>query len=168
MSDISKEQISTLVGKTPSDSEVEMTELVLPNDTNLLGNLLGGKLMHWIDIAGGIAASRHSNSNVATVSVDSLDFRHPIRMGENVILKAKLTWVGKTSMEVTVKVYAENVRTNSRKITNKAFLTYVALDDKGTPMPVPMLYPQSDEEKSDYVEAELRRSRRLRNRDKAI
>jgi len=104
-------------GKTPRESQVEMTELVLPNDTNLIGNLLGGRLMHWIDIAGAIAASRHSNGVVATVALDSLDFRHPIRMGELIILKAKLTWVGRTSMEVIVKAYAENLKTGKKVIT---------------------------------------------------
>ena len=87
--------------------------------------------MHWIDIAGAMAASRHSNKVVATVSLDSLDFRHPVRMGEFVILKAKLTWVGRTSMEVTVSVFAENYETGSVIQTNKAYITYVALDHDG-------------------------------------
>ena len=151
-------------GKTPSDSRVEMTELVLPNDTNLLGNLLGGRLMHWIDVAGAIAASRHSNSIVATVALDSLDFRHPIRMGERVILKACLTWVGRTSMEVTVKVYGENLKSGTIVMTNCAYLTFVALDDKGKPAPVPPLHPETDQERKDYEEAELRRIERLKNR----
>ena len=118
-------------GKSPSMSQIEMTQLVLPNDTNVLGNLLGGRLMHWIDIAGAMAASRHSNKVVATVALDSLDFRHPVRMGEFVILKAKLTWVGRTSMEVTVSVFAENYETGSVIQTNKAYITYVALDHDG-------------------------------------
>ncbi|AUS98244.1 acyl-CoA thioesterase [Clostridium thermosuccinogenes] len=150
-----------LKGKTPRESQVEMTELVLPNDTNLLGNLLGGKLMHWIDIAGAMAASRHSNRVVATVAVDSLDFRHPARMGELVTLKAKLTWVGRTSMEVTVNVYAENVKTGAIIKTNKAYMTFVALDDEGKPTPVPPLIPETDEEKEDYLKAEKRRNERL-------
>lgn len=151
-------------GKTPSMSQVEMTQLVLPNDTNILGNLLGGRLMHWIDIAGAMAASRHSNKVVATVALDSLDFRHPVRMGEFVILKAKLTWVGRTSMEVTVSVFAENYETGSVIQTNKAYITYVALGHGGNPTPVPPLLPETEEEKKDYTEAEQRRNLRLERR----
>lgn len=142
--------------KPVSASEAVMTELVLPNDTNLLGNLLGGRLMHWIDIAGAMAASRHSNRIVATVAVDSLDFRHPARMGELVILKAKLVWVGKSSMEAVVCAYAENIRTGNTILTNKARLTFVALDDNGKPTPVPRLIPETEAEKRDYEEAEAR------------
>ncbi|WP_058485733.1 acyl-CoA thioesterase [Defluviitalea phaphyphila] len=148
-------------GKTPKESAVEMTELVIPNDTNVLGNLLGGRIMHWIDIAGAMAASRHSNKTVATVYVDSLDFKHPVRMGELVMLKAKLTWVGRTSMEVKVKVYAENLKTGAVILTNQAYLTFVALDDNGKPTPVPPLIPETEEEKKEYEEAEKRRIKRL-------
>jgi acyl-CoA hydrolase len=158
--------IKNILGKSPNSSKVEMTELVLPNDTNILGNLLGGTLMHWIDIAGAMAASRHSNRVVATVALDSLDFRYPIHMGEMVRLQAKLTWTGTTSMEVLVKVYAENLKTGNIILTNKAYITYVALDDKGKPVRVPPLYPETDEEKKDYIEAELRRAERLKRRDK--
>ncbi len=153
-------------GKSPSMSQIEMTQLVLPNDTNVLGNLLGGRLMHWIDIAGAMAASRHSNKVVATVALDSLDFRHPVRMGEFVILKAKLTWVGRTSMEVTVSVFAENYETGSVIQTNKAYITYVALDYDGNPTPVPSILPETAEEKKDYMEAEQRRNARLERREK--
>lgn len=153
-------------GKSPSMSQIEMTQLVLPNDTNVLGNLLGGRLMHWIDIAGAMAASRHSNKVVATVALDSLDFRHPVRMGEFVVLKAKLTWVGRTSMEVTVSVFAENYETGSVIQTNKAYITYVALDHDGNPTPVPSLLPETEEEKKDYMEAEQRRNERLDRRKK--
>lgn len=164
MHDISNNHVNNLYGKSPQSSSVEMTELVLPNDTNLLGNLLGGKLMHWIDIAGAMAASRHSNKTVATVALDSLDFRHPTRMGELVILKAKLTWTGRTSMEVAVNVYAENIKSGNIILTNQAFITFVALDDDGNPSPVPPLIPQSDEEKRNFVEAEIRRSERLKKK----
>lgn len=164
MHDISKEHISSITRKAPEISQVEMTELVLPNDTNLLGNLLGGRLMHWIDIAGAMAASRHSNRIVATVSLDSLDFRHPARMGELVILKAKLTWTGKTSMEVSVNVYAENIKSGRTIKTNHAFLTFVALDEDGKPTQVPELIPQTEEEKKHFKEAELRRSERLKRK----
>jgi len=160
----STENTGEMKGKTPSESQVEMTELVLPNDTNLLGNLLGGRLMHWIDIAGAMAASRHSNKVVATVALDSLDFRHPVRVGELVILKAKLTWVGRTSMEVTVRVFAENFKTGAIIQTNKAYITYVALDHEGKPTLVPPLIPETEEEKRDYMEAEQRRNERLERR----
>ncbi len=152
------------MGRTPSYSHVEMTELVLPNDTNLLGNLLGGRLMHWIDIAAAIAASRHSNKIVATVALDSLDFTHPSRQGELVILKAKLTWVGKTSMEVKVNVYTENLQTGNVIKSNKAYLTFVALDDTGKSTEVPALYPETEEEEKDFMEAEDRRKERLRKK----
>lgn len=155
-------------GKTPKESIVEMTELVLPNDTNILGNLLGGRMMHWIDIAGAMAASRHSNKTVATACVDRLDFRHPVRMGELIMLKAKLTWVGRTSMEVKVKAYAENIKTGATILTNKAYLTFVALDEEGNPTPVPPLYPETDKEKEDYQKAEIRRNERLKKKTARI
>ncbi len=164
MHDDSREHLNNLVGKPPSASQVEMTELVLPNDTNLLGNLLGGRLMHWIDIAGAMAASRHSGRIVATVALDSLDFRHPARMGELVILKAKLTWVGRTSMEVAVNVYAENIKSGRTILTNKAFITFVALDEEGKPVPVPPLLPETEEEWANFRQGELRRQERLKKK----
>lgn len=168
MHDISKEHINTLIGKPPRLSQVEMTELVLPNDTNLLGNLLGGRLMHWIDIAGAMAASRHSNKIVATVALDSLDFRHPARMGELVILNAKLTWTGRTSMEVSVNVYAENIKSGKTILTNKAFITFVALDNDGNPSEVPPLILESDEEKQNFAEGEKRRAERLKRKHQSL
>jgi acyl-CoA hydrolase len=143
---------------------VEMTELVLPNDTNLLGNLLGGRMMHWMDIAGAMAATRHSNKVVATVAMDSLDFRHPARMGEIVTLKAKITWVGRTSMEVTVNAYAENPKTGATIHTNCAYLTFVALDEEGKPSPVPGLNLETGEEREAFQAAEKRREERVRKR----
>ncbi len=156
---------TTSLKKTVSESEVTMTELVLPNDTNLLGNLLGGKLMHWIDIAGAMAAMRHSRKTVATASVDSLDFKHPVRMGELVTLSAKLTWTGRSSMEVMVKAYAENLQTGATILTNKAFLTFVALDDAGKPTSVPELILASEEEQRLFEEAKQRRISRLKRKD---
>ena len=153
-------------GKSSRFSEVEMNELVLPNDTNLLGNLLGGRLMHLIDIAGGMTASRHANSIVVTASVDSLDFRHPVSLGEIVRLKARLTWVGKTSMEVKVQVYAENVETEEIRLTNQAYLVYVALDRSGHPKEIPPLILETDEEKREFREGEERRKNRLARKGK--
>ena len=150
--------------KKPSQSIVEMTELVLPNDTNLLGNLLGGRLMHWIDVAGAMAASRHANNVVATVVLDSLDFKHPIKEGEIVRLLAKLTWTGRTSMEVKVNVYGENVQTGEVYHTNEAFLTFVAISTEGSPTEVPCLIPETEEEKSDFVDGQKRREQRLKRK----
>jgi len=151
--------------KRVKDSFVEMTELVLPNDTNRLGNLLGGRLMHWIDIAGAIAATRHARSICVTASVDELQFHHPIHQGEVVILKAFVTRAFHTSMEVEVEVVKENLMNGERETTNSAFLTYVALDPDGKPTTVPLLKPITKEEKRRYNEAERRRQNRLQRRD---
>ena len=153
--------MDTPSGKPPRASMIETTEMVLPNDTNLLGNLLGGRMMHWMDIAGAMAASRHANKVVATVAVDSLDFRHPVRKGELVILKAKLLFTGRTSMEVAVTASAENIKSGAIIVTNKAFFTYVALDDSGKPSPVPALMPETDEERTAFRDAAARREKRL-------
>lgn len=138
-----------------------MVEVVLPNDANPLGNMLGGKVMHLIDIAGAIAAHRHARSQVVTVAVDNLDFRYPIRVGEFVILRAHMTRAFRTSMEVEVRVYREDSLTGERQQTNSAFVTYVALDAAGKPQEVPPLVPSTKEEKRRYREALARRRRRL-------
>ncbi len=148
--------------KKPSESAVEMTELVLPNDTNLLGNLLGGRMMHWMDIAGAMAATRHSNKVVATIAVDCIDFRHPVKMGEIVTVKARLTWVGTTSMEVVIHAYAENPYSGAKILTNEAYFTFVALNDQGRPSPVPQLEPETPEEHAEFANAEKRRLSRCR------
>ncbi len=110
-----------------------MVEIVLPNDANLLGNMLGGRVMHLIDIAGALAANRHSNSHVVTASVDYLDFRFPIRVGELIVLKSSVNRVFHTSMEVGVKVFAENILTGERRHTSTAYVTFVALDTNQQP-----------------------------------
>ena len=150
--------------KTPRESMVEMTELVLPNDANMLGNLLGGKLMHLVDIAGAIAAQRHSNKIVVTAAIDCVDFKYPVKAGEIIILRAKVTWVGRTSMEVAVEVFSEDYHTNERKFTNKAYLTYVAVDSNGKPVEVCGLLPETGDEKREYEAAALRRKERLKHR----
>lgn len=150
--------------KRALDSQIEMTEFVMPNDTNQLNNLFGGRLMQWMDIAGSLAASRHANKTVATVAVDSLDFRHPIRLGELVSLKAFLTWTGRTSMEVKVLIYAENLKTGNRLLTNKAYMTFVALDENDKPINVPELIIENDEQKKEFNEANERRKQRLLRR----
>jgi len=150
-----------LNGKNPSDSLVQMEELVLPNDANQLNNLFGGRLLQWIDSAGAMSAMKHSRMEVVTVAVDSVDFREPVRVGDIVRLTAKVTWTGRTSMEVKVRVFREKPRTGEVIKTNEAYLTLVALDDNGRPAEVPCLFPETDEEKTDYSSAVERRKARL-------
>ena len=125
--------------KTAEESITEMVQLVLPNDVNLLGNLKGGTLMHWIDIAAALTASKHSNCYVATVLMDSLVFKHPSKLGSMVKLCSKLISVGNTSMKIKVTVTSENLRTGVITKTNEATLVFVALDKNGKPTPVPKL-----------------------------
>jgi acyl-CoA hydrolase len=148
-------------GRTVAESKTEMLEVVLPNDANPLGNILGGKVMHLIDIAGAIAAHRHSHSLVVTAAVDSLDFVHPIRVGEVILLRSQVTRAFHTSMEVEVRVYREDYITGDRRQTSSAFVTYVAIDSQGQPKPVPQLIPQTVDERRRYREALRRRRQRL-------
>lgn len=151
-------------GKTVSESQAEMVEVVLPNDTNPLGNILGGRVMHLIDIAAAIAAHRHSNSYVVTASMDHVDFRHPIRVGQLIVLKSSVNRVFHTSIEVGVKVFAEDVLTGERRHTSSAYVTFVALDEKGEPKPVPPLIVRTATEKRRFREAQVRRAWRLAHR----
>ena len=144
-----------------ADSVTEMVELVLPNDANPFGNMLGGKVMHLIDIAGAIAAHRHSRGQVVTAAVDNLDFVRPIRVGELVVLRACVTRAFRTSMEVEVKVYREDNLSGERQQTSSAFVTYVALDSEGKPQDVPPLIVSTKEEKRRFREALGRRRQRL-------
>jgi acyl-CoA hydrolase len=153
-----------LAPKKAELSRVEMTEVVLPNDANPLGSLLGGRILHWMDIAGALAAHRHSNSFVVTASVDYVDFRNPIRVGEVVILKSSVNRVFHTSMEVGVKVFSENILTGERKHTSSAYLTFVAVDDRGRPKRVPGLIVSTAEEKRRFRDAASRRRFRLAHR----
>jgi acyl-CoA hydrolase len=148
-------------GRTVDHSRTEMLEVVLPNDANPLGNVLGGRVMHLIDMAGAIAAHRHSQSHVVTVSVDNLDFVHPIRVGQVIVLRSHVTRAFHTSMEVEVNVYLEDYITGKQRQTSSAFVTYVAVDSEGQPSPVPRLIVRTREEKRRYREALLRRRRRL-------
>ena len=150
--------------RTCSDSKVEMTEMVLPNDANRLGNLLGGRLMHMIDIAAAIAASRHTNRVCVTASVDELHFHHPIKIGEVVTLKASVNRAFRTSVEVGVRVSKEDLLTGESKHTNSAYLTFVAIDEEGHPVPVPELKPVTAEERRRFRDAARRRELRLINR----
>lgn len=146
--------MNKMQGKTPEETKVTMTELVLPNDVNLLRNLKGGRLMHLIDVAAAMAATRHAESVVATVFLDTLSFKHPIRLGEMVELTAKLVYSGNTSMHIKVTVIGENLYTRKRIITNEANLVFVSLDENERPKKVPPLIPVTEEEKADYKIAE--------------
>jgi acyl-CoA hydrolase len=134
---------------------------VLPDDANPLGNILGGKVMHLIDIAGAVAAHRHSHRHVVTVSVDSLDFVRPIRVGQIILLQAQVNRAFHTSMEVGVNVYLEDYIRGERHQTSSAFVTYVAVNEDGKPTAVPRLVPRTAEEKRRYREASERRRHRL-------
>ena len=153
-------------GKPVSASTSEIVEIVLPNDANLLGNMLGGRVMHLIDIAGALAGNRHSNSHVVTASVDYLDFRFPIHVGEWVVLKSSVNRVFHTSMEVGVKVFAENILTGERRHTSTAYVTFVALDTNQQPRVVPPLILKTEDERRRYREAGERRRMRLAMRHK--
>ncbi len=152
--------------KTVSDSIVTMTELVLPNHTNQLGNLLGGQLMHWIDICAALSSAKHSQRVCVTASVDRIDFHHPVKLGNVVTLKASVNRVFNTSMEVGVTVFAENHRKGTRIHTNTAYLTFVSVDDNTKPVKTFDIVPQTDDEKRRYDEALKRRERRLSQRNK--
>jgi acyl-CoA hydrolase len=153
-----------LAARPCKQSQVEMTEMVLPNDTNRLGNLLGGRLMHMIDIAAAIAAARHTNRVCVTASVDELHFLHPIKEGEVIILQASVNRAFHTSVEVGVRVTKENLLTGQRKHTNTAYLTFVATDDDGRPVSVPPVKPESKDEKRRFGDAARRRHLRLLHR----
>jgi len=155
-----------LPGRPVSASRTEMTELVLPQDSNLLGNILGGRVMHMIDIAGAIAAHRHCHRQVVTASVDHLDFLNPVRVGDLIVLEAQVNRAFHTSVEVGVEVFSEDSVASIRKHTTTAFLTFVALDETGKPVPVPPLLVKTNEEKRRYREAGVRRNLRLKSRKK--
>jgi acyl-CoA hydrolase len=139
------------------ESKSEMTEIVLPNDANVLGALLGGRLMHWIDLAGALAAHRHSRHYVVTASIDHLDFLVPVRVGDLVVLRSSVNRVFKTSMEVGVKVWVENYASEQNKHVSSAHLTFVAVDRQGNRIVVPQVVPETDEEKRRFEDAGRRR-----------
>lgn len=138
-----------------------MTEMVLPNDTNTLNHLMGGNMMHMMDVIAAIAAQRHSNSTVVTASVDNVSFSVPIKLGDVVTLKAQVTRSFNSSMEVFIDVYAEDIPHGKKSHTNRAFFTFVAIDDNGKPIPVPEVIPETDEETELYDGALRRRQLRL-------
>ena len=154
--------------RTVRESQSQMSEFVLPNDANPLNALLGGRLMHWIDMAGAMAAHRHSRQYVVTASIDHLDFLVPVRVGDIVILRSSVNRVYHTSMEVGVKVWVENYHAESNQHVSSAYLTFVAVDASGRHLPVAPVVPETDEEKRRYEDAlrrrELRRSELARRK----
>ena len=152
--------------KKISDSQITMTELVLPNHTNQLGNLLGGQLMHWIDICAALSAAKHNQRVCVTASVDRIDFHQPIKLGDAVTLTSTINRVFKTSMEVGVKVYAQNFREGTKIHTNTAYLTFVSVGNDGKPVEGIEGIPESEDEKRRYDEALTRRENRLKTREK--
>ena len=150
--------------KRASESATEMVQVVLPNDANPLGFILGGTVMHLIDIAGAIASFRHTRSRVVTVSVDDLQFLHSIKVGDLIILNARVTCAFTTSLEVQVHVYSEETLTGARRLTSRAFLTFVAVAEDGSRLPVPPLLVETEEERRTQAEAHERRAARLRRR----
>jgi len=147
--------------KKASESLIVMTELVLPNDTNLFGNLMGGRLMYWMDIAAALAAHKHCNAPVVTASVDNISFENPIRLGNVVHIEAKLSRAFNTSMEVHMKVWGEDLTQQFKYKSNEAYYTFVAMDPNGKPRPVPQLIPESSDEKKLFDGALRRRQLRL-------
>ena len=146
------------------DSISEMSEIVLPNDANPLGALLGGRLMHWIDLAGALAAHRHCRNYVVTASIDHLDFVTPVHVGDLVILRSTVNRAFNTSMEVGVKVFVENYITGTHRVVSTAYLTFVAVDRHGRRLPVPQVIPETEEEKRRYEDAGRRREHRMAER----
>ena len=154
-------KITIMQTKKPQDTFVMMSELVLPNDTNTLGNLMGGRIMHWMDIAAAISAQKHCNCPVVTASVDNVSFSNPIRLGNLLTIEARLTRSFNTSMEVYLRVWGEDLSAQYKYLSNEAYMTFVALDPNGKPRKVPELIPETEGEKRMYEGALRRRQLRL-------
>ncbi len=149
--------------KTVKVSQTELIELIQPNDTNILGNLMGGRLMHFMDIAAALAASRHCNNVAVTAGVDNLSFHHPVRLGDIVKLKASVNRAFRTSMEVGVRVEIEDIKTGSITHSNSAYLTFVSINQStGKPIEVPEVKPETPEEIRRFNQALIRREQRLK------
>ncbi len=147
-----------------SASRHDSSALMMPEDANLLGHVFGGVIMALMDKTAVVCAMRHARQPCVTVSVDRIDFREPIHVGELVVLKASVNFAGRSSMEIGVRVEAEDLRTGNRRHTNSCYLTFVAIDDAGRPAPVPSIIAESQDEKRRYEAAQARRARRLEER----
>ena len=156
-----------LRAKPPSESASEMVEVVLPNDTNPMGFMLGGAVMHLIDLAGAIAAFRHARALMVTAAVDGLEFLNPIKVGDFIVLKARVTAAFRTSLEVEVKVYSEGALTGTRQMTSRAYLTFVTLNRDGNRVEIPPLDVTTDEERQLQAAAGVRREEHLARRSRA-
>ncbi|MDO8755710.1 MAG: acyl-CoA thioesterase [Anaerolineales bacterium] len=152
---------TNLTPKNTRASRITLSQLMHPEHANLLGNVHGGWIMKLVDEAGALACMRHAQKKVVTVAIDSMTFRQPIRIGDLIILNAKVTYTGNTSMEAEVQVVAENPVTGEQTNTNTAYLVYVALDDEGHPSAVPALIVETDEEKSQMAQAKKRQAHRI-------
>ncbi len=148
------------------DSATETVQVVLPNDSNPLGYVLGGTVMHMMDITAAIACHRHTNSLAVTAGVDSVDFLHPVKVGDMMVLKSRVTCTFHTSVEVEVEVYSEQITTGERKLTSHAFLTFVSLDANGKPKEVPPLALETPDDQERCRQAHARRAERLKRRGK--
>lgn len=153
-----------MIAKPPADSVTETVQFVLPNDANPLGYILGGTVMHLIDIAGAIAAARHARMPIVTAAVDDLQFLHPIRVGDLIILRARVNAVFTTSMEVEVEVFSEEMLTGARQLTSRAYLTFATVEEDGARPPVPPLRFETAEERTRAEDAAARRAERLKRR----
>ena len=153
-----------MTSKKVSDSQISMTELVLPNHANQLGTLFGGQLMYWIDICASLSAEKHNRSICVTASVDKIDFHHPVKLGDAVTLVSSVNRVFNTSMEVGVKVFAQSFKEGTIKHTNSAYLTFVRVDEEGKPIKAVQALPETNEEKRRFEEALIRRQNRLKSR----
>ncbi len=162
----SSPQRGSVQARPVAESQSEMTELVLPNDTNTLGNLLGGRLMHFIDLVGAMAAYRHSRAHVVTASMEHIDFIAPVHVGDLVILKASVNRAFQTSMEVGVKAWVENAMAGTRRHVSSAYLTFVAIDENSRRLPVPQLIAESGDELRRFEDAGRRREQRDRERER--
>jgi len=152
--------------RTVRETQSEYAEICLPNYTNMLGNMLGGRVMHLVDLCGAIAAMRHARCVVVTTSVDLMTFLHPVHIGELVRLRSQVNRVFRTSMEVGVKVWVENLHTTQIRHTSSAYLTFVALDDAGSRVVLPPIHPETADEHRRYEEAGSRRKYRLAQKDR--
>jgi acyl-CoA hydrolase len=152
------------IGRPVRESKSVYSEFALPNDANTFGNVLGGKVMHLVDLAGAIAAIRHARGPVVTASVDNMSFLHPVHLGHLIVLHASVNRVFHTSMEVGVRVEVEQLATGEKKHTSSAYLTFVALGREGKPVVIPPVIPETDTEKRRYEEALVRREMRLQMR----
>jgi uncharacterized protein (TIGR00369 family) len=154
----------SLTPKSIRASRVTISQLMHLEHANLLGNVHGGWVMKLADEAGALACMRHAQKKVVTVAIDSMTFRQPIKLGDLVILQAEVTYTGRTSMEATVEVHAENPVTGEQTHTNTAYMVYVALDDEGRPTSVPPLQPENEEERQKMEQAKARQERRLKHK----